>query len=127
MQAEIQHSRLQAEQVGDVAFDRQRFNGRAVESVAHGGVGGVQRRRLAADADRGRRRFYRHREVQRGGLIDEQLKRFRLPGESGSLDRDGVVAGRNLLKLISAAGVGGVVQGKTVFTVDQRNLSGGDR
>ena len=58
VQAQIQNARLQAEQVGDVAFDRQRLNGGTVEGVSHGRVGRVQRRSLAAYADGGGRRFH---------------------------------------------------------------------
>ncbi len=119
VQAEIQNSGLQAKQVGNVALDRQRQNGGAIKGIAHGGVGGVQRRRLAADTDSGGRGFHRQGKIERQRLIDQQLNRLRLLSKSRGLDRNGVLPGRKLLKLIRSVVAGNVSFRKTIFAVDQ--------
>ncbi len=107
VQAKVQNSRLQAQQVGYGSLYWYRLNGGCVQGIPHRCVRGIQGGRLPDHADVGRERFDGETEVERDRRIYQDDKILRLRLESGSLCRHGVLARRQLRELVPPVVVDG--------------------
>ncbi len=124
--AEVEHARLQAEEIGHVAVDhRQILDGPVGNGIAQSCIRSVQgfsfRRHIHRLGDSSQRHF----EIDGGGLADQQVAGLALLAESGGGDPDGPGAGLKLLELIFPARVGGGLTGRAGGTAGDGHRSAG--
>ena len=125
--AKVEHARLQAKQVRHVsALGGQGLEGLIVESGAEAGIGLVQRLGFGTDVDGLRCLNDTQLKVDRGGLIDEQLRLLGGGREALRLDGDEIRARRELWEDEQARLIRRACGHRVIGCIGQRDLGIGD-